>query len=328
MAETNLPRESRRMIGRLAAGLLLSGLIDAPARAQVASTKDQTAEPPAGFMSRYLTVDGSRMHYVEGGAGPVVLLLHGWPQTWWAWRKVMPLLNAEHHVIALDMPGLGKSDVCASGYTKRSLARRVRAFAAALGHKRVALVGHDLGAAVAYAYAKQFHDDVSALVVMDDPLPGLKDWDVVKGKWPRWHFAFHNVVGLPEALVSGRELIYLSWFYRNAFQANAITEADARVYAAAYSQPTALHAGFEYYRAFEQDAAENAKDEAPLTMPVLAVGGEHSPWRSYLHEQLEGRALSLEGVVVPECGHFIAEEQPVWLAQTLRQFLATPLQKA
>jgi pimeloyl-ACP methyl ester carboxylesterase len=319
------------LIGRAGAGLLLA-LTGAPGAAQaqdaaatippVQATAATPAAPlPQGFTSHFIDVNGASIHYVEGGSGSVVVLLHGWPQTWRAWRKLMPLLASRHHVIAVDMPGLGDSGTPSTGYDKRSLARDVRALLVGLGHQQVILVGHDLGAAVAYAFARQFPNAVTRLVVMDDPIPGLKNWDEVKGKWPRWHFAFHSVPGLPEALVSGRELAYLNWFYHNAYQTDAITDEDARLYAAAYARPAALHAGFEYYRAFDQDAADNARDDGPLPMPVLALGGDHSPWKSYLYEQLQGRAVSLQGAVVPDCGHFIPEEQPQWLAEQLRQFI-------
>ncbi|CAH2811102.1 MAG: hypothetical protein CBARDMAM_6343 [uncultured Caballeronia sp.] len=229
------------------------------------------------------------MHYAEGGAGPVVVLLHGWPQTWRAWRKLMPLLATDFHVIAIDTPGLGDSDVPPDSYDKRGFARHIRALVNGLGHSRFALIGHDLGASIAYAYAQQFPAELTRLAVMDDPIPGLKDWDTVKGKWLRWHFAFHTIPNLPEVLVTGRKLTYLNWFYNNAFQKDAITDADARLYAAAYARPASLHAGFEYYLAFAQDAADNAANDVSLAMPVLALGGAHSPWRSYLHEQLQGR---------------------------------------
>ncbi|MFL9863614.1 alpha/beta hydrolase [Paraburkholderia fungorum] len=321
MTQIQTAVQRRRMLGRLATGLMLSSLIDAPTHAHAELAGPGAVDTPKGFASRHAFVNGFRMHYVEGGAGPVVVLLHGWPQTWWAWRKVMPLLATDFHVIAIDTPGLGDSDVPPDGYDKRGLARHIRALVNGLGHSRFALIGHDLGASVAYAYAQQFPAELTRLAVMDDPIPGLKDWDVVKGKWPRWHFAFHAIPHLPEALVTGRELTYLSWFYNNAFQKGAITDADARLYAAAYARPASLRAGFEYYRACAQDATDNAANDVSLAMPVLALGGDHSPWRSYLHEQLQGRAELLEGDVVPDCGHFIAEEQPDWLARRLRKFL-------
>jgi len=322
MTQIQTSSQRRRMLRRLAAGLVLSPLVEAPTCTQARLLGAPTGDIPTGFTSRHALVDGARIHYVEGGEGPVLVLLHGWPQTWRAWRKVMPLLATDFHIIAIDTPGLGDSDLPTDGYDKRSLARRIQALVSGLGHARFALIGHDLGASIAYAYALQFPAELTHLAVMDDPIPGLKDWDTVKGKWPRWHFAFHAIPHLPEALVSGRELTYLNWFYGNAFQKGAITNADARLYAEAYARPASLHAGFEYYRAFAKDAADNAANDALLTMPVLALGGDHSPWRSYLYEQLEGRAVLLEGDVVPDCGHFIAEEQPAWLARKLRAFLS------
>jgi pimeloyl-ACP methyl ester carboxylesterase len=289
--------------------------------AQSTANKPTTEGIPVGFSSQFAKAGQITLHYLDGGSGSVVVLLHGWPETWRAWRKVMPLLAVNHRVIAVDLPGLGESDASPSGYDKRTLARHVHALLTVLGHRRVALVGHDLGAAVAYAYAKQFPDEVNKLVVMDDPIPGLKDWNDVRSKWPRWHFAFHSLPDLPEQLVTGREYAYLSWFYRNAYQKAAINEEDMRLYVAAYSKAASLHAGFEYYRAFEQDAADNSNDHTPLEMPVLALGGDHSPWKTYLYEQLQGNAISLEGAVVPECGHFIPEERPEWLAEHVQQFL-------
>jgi len=276
---------------------------------------------PPGFTSKFAKADGIKMHYVEGGTGPAVILLHGWPQTWRAWRKVMPLLAVNYRIIAIDMPGLGESGLSGTGYDKLGLARHIHSLVLTLGLKHVAVVGHDLGASVAYGYAKQFVNEVDKLVVMDDPIAGLGDWDEVRGRWPRWHFAFHNIPELPEQLVSGREYNYLSWFYKNAYQKDAISEDDARIYAAAYARPESLHAGFEYYRAFEKDAADNRADATPITMPVLAIGGDHSPYKTLLYEQLKGQAVSLQGDVAPNCGHFIAEEQPEWLADRLRKFL-------
>jgi pimeloyl-ACP methyl ester carboxylesterase len=133
------------------------------------------------------------------------------------------------------------------------------------------------------------------------------------------------VPNLPETLVSGKEKAYLSNFYNNAYQKTAMAEEDIDRYVASYARPESLHAGFEYYRAFEQDARDNAEDSTALSMPVLALGGEYSPWKEHPYVQLQGLADSLEGDVVPECGHFIQEEQPEWLAARLRKFFESKI---
>ncbi|QBD80169.1 alpha/beta hydrolase [Ktedonosporobacter rubrisoli] len=275
-----------------------------------------------GFTSHVQKAGAINMHYVEGGSGKIVLLLHGWPATWRVWRKVMPELAKHYHVVAIDLPGLGDSEPSQAGYDKASIAQLIHTLLHASWPQRIYLVGHDIGAAVAYAYARQFPEDVEKLVVMDDPLPGLKDWDTVREKWPRWHFAFHSLPNLPEQLVSGKEYIYLSWFYHNAYQKAAISEEDISLYVAKYANPSSLHAGFEYYRAFERDALDNASNKPLLKMPILAIGGEHSAWKSILYEQLQDHASSLQGAVVPACGHFIPEEQPEWVIEQLLQFFA------
>ncbi len=235
-------------------------------------TQSAAMNMPDSFTSHFLKAGEMNVHYVEGGNGDVVVLLHGWPATWRVWRKVIPGLVEHSHVIAIDMPGLGDSEPSPSGYDKASIAQAIHMLLFALGHTKIHLVGHDIGAAVAYAYAQQFPEDVEKLVVMDDPLPGLKDWNTVREKWPRWHFAFHSIPDLPEQLVSGKEYMYLSWFYQNAYQKTAISEEEIRLYVAKYSKPSSLHAGFEYYRAFEQDAADNEKNKNLLKMPILAIG--------------------------------------------------------
>jgi len=280
---------------------------------------------PDGFTSHFLKTGERTIHYVEGGHGQVVVLLHGWPATWYVWRKVMPGLIGHFQVIAIDLPGLGDSEPSSSGYEKASIAQALHTLLSTLGHQKISLVGHDIGAAVAYAYAQQFSEEVEKLVLMDDPLPGLRDWNRLREKWPRWHFAFHCLPDLPEQLVSGKEYTYLSWFYRNAYQKTAISEEEIRLYVAAYAKPSSLHAGFEYYRAFEKDALENERNKVLLNMPILAIGGDHSSWKTTLYEQLQDHASSLQGAVVPECGHFIPEERPEWVREHLLSFFSLPL---
>lgn len=279
------------------------------------------ADQLSGARAVTTTVDALHLRHYELGTGQTVVLLHGWPQTSWAWRKVIPRLAKQYRVMAFDCPGLGASGPATAGYSKRALARDLHRVFDVLGLDEINIVGHDLGAVIAYAIARQFPNTIRTLTVMDDPIPGLADWDSVKGAWPRWHFAFNALSGLPEKLVHGRELEFFSWFYGNAFQKQAITSADAEHYAESYARLESLQAGFAYYRAFDQDAADNRADAGRLEMPVLALGGDHSPWRTYLQDILKDRCRHIEGEIVPDCGHYIPEEQPDWLVKRLARFI-------
>ena len=273
------------------------------------------------FRSESAQVGQMNIHYVAGGSGDVVILLHGWPQTWFEWRELMPDLAQRNRVIALDLPGLGESDGLPP-YDKKTLAQHIHKLIGDLKIPAVHLVGHDMGGIVAYAYARQFPVDVRSLVIVDTPIPGLSGWRELQSQSPRWHWLLHNVPELPEALISGKEKVYLSWFFQN-FAFNKIVFSDAKIdrYVQAYSKPSSLHAGFEYYRAFEKDVMDNTDYEShKLTMPVLALGGENSRLNKYVVDQLRPATTNLTGDLVPKSGHWIPEEQPAWLAKRLITF--------
>jgi len=275
------------------------------------------------FSSTSRQVGQIQWHYVTGGSGDVVVLLHGWPQTWFEWRDVMPHLAKRHRVIAADLPGLGDSSE-SDTYDKRTLAQHLRRLLADLKITSFHIVGHDMGGIVAYAYARQFPGDLKTVSLVDTPIPGLTGWDGLRNQWPRWHWAFHSFPDLPEALVSGRERIYLNWFFQN-FSYNKAVFSDSRVdrYVQAYSKPSSLHAGFEYYRAFEKDAVDNQDHEsAKLAMPVLSIGGANSRLNKYVIDQLRAGTTRLTGDLAPQSGHWIPEEQPEWLAKRLIEFIS------
>lgn len=303
------------------AGLLLVVLVWRLTQIREAASDD--AAFWRSFTSESAQVGPIRLHYVTGGSGDVVVLLHGWPQTWFEWRDLMPDLAKRYRVIAVDLPGLGDSEGLAA-YDKRTVAQHVHNLIGDLKIESVHLVGHDMGGMVAYAYARQFPPDVKTVAIVDTPIPGLTGWNEFRSQWPRWHFAFHNLPELPEALVSGREKVYLTWFFQ-ALAYNKSVFSDARIdrFVEAYSNRSSLHAGFEYYRAFEQDAADN-KDHAnnKLTMPVLAVGGENSRINKYVIDQLRAATTRLTGDLAPQSGHWIPEEQPEWLTKRLIQFFS------
>ena len=269
------------------------------------------------------------LHYVTAGEGFPVVLLHGWPQTWWEWRHVIPRLAERYKVIAPDLRGLGDSSRPLAGYDKRTVANDVwRLVSERLGHASFFLVGHDWGGPTAFALAAAHPEAVLRLVILDVVIPG-SGGDFSQGG-RRWHHQFHMTPDLPEALTQGREDIYLSWFYRTfAYRHDAIGPDDLAEYLRTYRQPGAMRAGFAYYRAIAHDAADNRAmiERSKLPMPVLAMGGgvsyPHGRGRGDEPEQsLRRVAVDVRGEVVPECGHFIPEEAPDLLADRLLAFFA------
>ncbi|GAB5467707.1 MAG: alpha/beta fold hydrolase [Rhodospirillales bacterium] len=278
----------------------------------------------------YAETNGLLTHFVEAGppAGPPVVLLHGWPQTWYEWHAVMPLLTAAgYRLIAPDLRGLGDSERAAGGYDKRSVADDLwQLLSGHLGIERFRLVGHDWGGPTAFALAAAHPEAVSAFVLIDVVVPGVGEDFSQGGK--RWHHAFHRTLDLPEALVTGREEIYLGWFYREfAYRPDAVGGAALAEYLRCYRQPGALRAGFEYYRALPQDAADNAAWLAQggrLAMPCLGIGGAKARGRGREPEEsLRCVASDVRGAVIDDCGHFVPEEQPELLARHLLDFFAT-----
>lgn len=275
----------------------------------------------------YAQLSELSMHYVSAGdAGLPVLLLHGFPQTCYEWRDVMPGLAARHRVVAPDLRGLGQSSRPAAGYAKTRVAEDVwELMHDVLGHARFAVVGHDWGGPVAYALAAAHRDAVSHLAILDVMIPG-DGTDQFSTSQGRWHHGFHRTPDLPEALIAGRERIYISWFLKN-FTAHpgAISEAAIDEYARRYAEPGALRAGLAYYRAIPDDIADNERAIAAgkLAMPVLALGGGESFGRRELTlESLRRVADDVRGGVVEGSGHFIPEEKPEELVAALLEFLA------
>jgi len=277
---------------------------------------------------RSLRLSRVTLHLVTAGGGEPVVLLHGWPQTWHEWRKVIPLLADSYRLVVPDLPGLGDSSRPDGGYDKKSIAADLREMCERLELGRFHLVGHDWGGPSAFALACAIPERVRTLTMLDVTVPGIGP-DISQGG-RRWHHAFHMTPELPEALVQGREREYLGWFYREfCWQRGAIAQADIDEYLRCYRQPGAMRAGFEYYRALPRDKADNqaALDSGfRLPMPVLALGGGRAEARGRGEEPLESlRAIAsnVSGGAIPECGHFIPEEQPALLAERLLDFFAS-----
>lgn len=274
------------------------------------------------FTHHTANVNNVRLHYVTGGRGEPVVLLHGFGSTWYMWRNVMPELAKRYTVIVPDLRGAGDSDKPATGYDKRTLAEDIYQLVRQLGHQRIFLVGHDIGLMVSYAYASAHPADVRRLVLLDAPIPGTKVFEEIERSPMVWHFAFHNVRDLPEALVAGRERTYLTeGFYRAlSYNPAAFTDADVDEYVRCYSAPGGMRAGFEYFRAFAEDARQNKgyfKNKLP--MPVLALGGAQSLGPTMVNMAKEV-ATNVRGGVIERCGHWIGDERPEYLTEQLLAF--------
>jgi pimeloyl-ACP methyl ester carboxylesterase len=280
------------------------------------------------FTSRYVDAGDIRLHAVTGGEGPPLLLVHGWPQTWYAWRFVMPKLAQDFEVIAVDQRGIGLSDKPREGYDVGTLANDLVALMDALGHDRCALYGTDTGMPIAHALAADHPERVERLVVSEAPLPGISPSPPLflpPQLNPRlWHLAFNQLPGeVNEALVRGREDI----FFGAEFDASAGTrklpgEAVRYYVDTIASDPEALRGSFEFYRAIPASSAQNEERKSRrLTMPVLAIGGAESGMEG-VEATMRLVADNVQGVVLPGAAHWIAEQAPDELLATLSEFLA------
>jgi pimeloyl-ACP methyl ester carboxylesterase len=265
-----------------------------------------------------------RLHYVMAGQGPAVVLLHGWPQTWYMWREVIPGLATRYRVIAPDLRGLGDSSRPADGYDKKTLAQDVwRLVHEVLHEKSLFVVGHDWGGPTAFALAAQHREAVRRVAIFDVPVPGDGTSIFFNN---RWHHGLHWERDLPEELTAGREDVYLCFFYRNwGARPDAIPEDAQQEYLRTYRQPGAMRAGFNLYRAMQQDVLDNEAfiAAAKLHMPVLCYGGSLGRSRGMAAiESWRRVATDVRGGVVENCGHWIPEERPQWVIEQLLAFFA------
>jgi pimeloyl-ACP methyl ester carboxylesterase len=281
--------------------------------------------PLAGFEHRLVQAGPVRLHAVVGGHGSPLLLICGWPQTWYAWRLVMPALARHHRVVAVDPRGVGGSDKAAGGYDTGTLASDMVALMAALGHERFSVVGHDVGLWIGYALAADHPDRVERLAVAEALLPGVSPTPPVLGPSAvnarLWHFAFNRLDQLNEQLVEGREHLYFGFQFASKAVVPLAAEAVEQ-YIAALRDPDALRCSFACYRALDETMAQNAaRAERRLSLPVLAIAG--AGWLGDLvAETMRLVASDVTSVVVPGCGHYPAEEAPEAVSATLTRFLA------
>ncbi|RKE38891.1 pimeloyl-ACP methyl ester carboxylesterase [Paraburkholderia sp. BL23I1N1] len=306
----------RKVSRQLGAALVMAGALQGAAHA--------TTNPRIEDHS--INANGVELHYLEAGHGadtPVVLL-HGYAESSHMWLPLIDQLDDRRVVIAPDLPGAGASAMPETGYDKKAMAQDIHAMVHALGYRKVKIVGHDIGLMVAYAYAAQYPDEVESITLMDAFLPGVGDWQKVWLLRDKWHFNFYGET--PLKLVEGRERIYFEHFW-NDFAADpkhAMPEADRELYAATYAQPGRMRAGFEYFRAFPQDAQDFAEfAKTPLTMPMLVLTGEKASG-TFLINQARLIDTNVQGIVIQGSGHWLMEEAPAQTIPAIVQFVNTP----
>lgn len=282
---------------------------------------------PAGFTEHKTTVGSLGVNYVIGGHGPTVVLLHGYPQTWYMWRHIMPALAEHYTVIAPDLPGAGKSDAPGTGYDKRSMAADIHELLVRLGKDRdIRLVGHDIGTMVAYAYAAAHPSDVTKLVLSEAPIPDPSVYQLpsLTADGPSaWNFGFFSLTnGLPEDIIRGLEALWTDRFIdSHEFVKGAITPDEVKVFAHYLQDPAHLTASFDWFRTIPQDVKDDAVDQrTKLTMPVLAVGAQYS-LGDFVPAQVRNYATNVTGMVIENSGHWIYEEHPAEMTQVLLDFL-------
>jgi pimeloyl-ACP methyl ester carboxylesterase/uncharacterized RmlC-like cupin family protein len=270
---------------------------------------------------RTASAGGVKLQYLTAGRGPAVVLLHGYAETSRMWRPLMPRLAEHFTVIAPDLPGIGGSDIPRDGLDMTHAAIRIHDLVKGLGIQKAAVVGHDIGLMVAYAYAAQFPAETDKLVLMDAFLPGVDGWEAIYNNPAIWHFRFNGLT--PEALVKGRERIYFEHFW-NDFAADgtrSIPEADRLAYTIAYARPGRMRAAWAYFVSFAQAAKDFAQlAQSKLTMPVLAMGGEKANGDA-LGKQVKLVATNAETLVLPNTGHWVMEERPRETTDALMRFL-------
>ncbi|QWF79827.1 alpha/beta fold hydrolase [Amycolatopsis sp. CA-230715] len=325
---------SRRAVAALLALVLVTGTAacSAPAADEVPAYAAATHADPRftnTFRHEFSDVDGVRMHYVKGGSGTPVVLIHGWPQTWYGWWPIMPALAEHHTVYAIDLPGLGDSTGSPTGYDKATLARYVHTLIAdRLGVRDARVVGHDFGAAVAFQYAAQFPADTARLSYFDLPLPG-PTIDARTYRSLSWHIAFHSQRRVPEAVVGDDVREYLSLFYPQvsfggtAFggtsERSPFTDAEVSEYARTYERPEALSGGFGLYRALDKDVSDTVA-AAPVRVPtlLLTAQGQLDAIRATVSPRLTDIVRAAD---VPKAGHWLVEENPRFVTDELERFL-------
>jgi pimeloyl-ACP methyl ester carboxylesterase len=289
------------------------------------SSPERMADPALaalgrGFVSDTAPVNGITLHYVRGGTGPAVILLHGFPEDWYAYHRIMPLLAKQFTVVAVDLRGVGGSAATRSGYNAANMAEDVHHLAEQLHLEHVYLVGHDMGGMVAYAFVRRYPETSRGVMLLDAPVPGLGPWDAVKANPITWHIRFQQTSDLPEQLIAGREAIY----FRHFLDSDTLSDADAARYARAYAAPEHLRALLEIYRAFPANEKFNAAQRTAMSLPLVLAPGENSPFEklmpSFAEALRDHGCANVKIQVIQSSVHCVADEQPGAVAQLIERY--------
>jgi pimeloyl-ACP methyl ester carboxylesterase len=276
---------------------------------------DQVVTKPGGFFSDTAKVNRTTLHFVRGGSGPAIILLHGFPQDWYAFHTIMPRLAKKFTVIAVDSRGIGGSSSTEVGYDILNLTKDVHELVQHLKLDRVYVAGHDNGGIVAYTYARLYPNTIRGAMILDSPIPGMDPWDEIKSDPTVWHFGFHQTPDLPEKLIPCHQFDYFREFFnRLALNSKAITNEEVTHYVNSYSSPAQLKAGLEFYRqAYPSSEKFNAMQRGPIEVPIVLVGGDRSLGQLALRtaESLRKHGCSKVAIeIIKNSGHWIIDEQP------------------
>jgi pimeloyl-ACP methyl ester carboxylesterase len=275
------------------------------------------------FASETVKVNGITLHYVRGGKGQAIILIHGFPQDWFECHGIMPRLAKQFTVIAVDLRGVGGSTSTEGGYDAANMAGDIYQLAKALKLERVYIVGHDIGGHVAYAFSRRYPEATQGAMILDTPVPGVEGWNEIQGDPKMWHVRFMQVPGLAEKLVIGRQADYFGYF----FQFGKFTPGDAEHFVNAYHTEAQLHAVFEMYRAFPANSQFNSAQRGQNDVPLYLAAGEGSPFSKLIPKIAEG--LRANGCTHVETGliqnaiHYVVEDQPDEVADLIERYASS-----
>jgi len=287
-------------------------------------TDEELIKLVPNFANNYVEVNGTRLHYVKGGKGEPLILIPGYPETWWAYHKVMPILAEKHCVIVVEMRGMGSSDKPVGGYEKKNMAKDIFELTKILGYEKVNIGGHDIGAHVAFSFAINFPESTAKLIMLDTPHPDAGMYQLpmlpilgANHVYP-WWLSFNQVKELPEQLLEGRMKIIIEWLFKNLLvEQSSISDFDKEVYEFAYNSKDAIRASNAWYQSFLQDIEDN-KSYEKLNIPVLGIGGSGY---EMLQMSLSNSTTDLQLKKIEECGHFVLAEKPNETAKFISDFM-------